>query len=64
MTSGQLETNHQHSHFTFNFRRLGTACKLYLVAYLFDNDMTVLFAFVISVWGKPILIISIKTNHN
>ena len=37
-----------------HFRRLGTACKLYLVSYLFDNDMTVVFAFVISVWGEPI----------
>ena len=34
------------------FRKLGTACQLYNVAYLFDNEMTVVFAFVMSVWGR------------
>ena len=33
-------------------RKLGTACQLYNVAYLFDNEMTVVFAFVMSVWGR------------
>ena len=34
------------------FRQLSKSCDLYNVSYLFDNGTTVIFAFVMSVWGE------------
>ena len=35
-----------------DFRQLNESCYLYNVSYLFDNELTVVFAFVMSVWGE------------
>ena len=39
-----------------DFRKLSESCDLYNVSYLFDNDTTVVFAFVMSVWGESSLL--------
>ena len=38
-----------------DFRQLSKSCDLYNVSYLFDNGTTVIFAFVMSVWGESSL---------
>ena len=38
-----------------DFRQLNESCYLYNVSYLFDNELTVVFAFVMSVWGELIV---------
>ena len=38
-----------------DFRQLNQSCSLYKFSYVFDNDLTVVFAFVMSVWGELIV---------
>ena len=47
-----------------DFRQLSKSCDLYNVSYLFDNDTTVIFAFVISVWGESSLSVSLMIHSS